>query len=139
MIDRAFKPGSMENSQRLADEQDRRRGSGKHFRGDRSHDQITERTISMGTHDNHVYPIFFRMVPNPFRHIADQMRDDGWEECLYGDETLTLLAERILTYLETHEGTALFKFLSGHLPGPAARCSTENGAVEHATHGRRGN
>lgn len=42
--------------------------------------------------------------------IADQMRDDGWEECLSGDETLTLLAERILAYLDTHEGTALFNF-----------------------------
>ena len=42
--------------------------------------------------------------------IADQMRDDGWEESLSSDETLALLAERILAYLATHEGIALFNF-----------------------------
>jgi hypothetical protein len=42
--------------------------------------------------------------------IADQMRDDGWEAGLSAGETLPLLADRVLAYLATHEGIALFNF-----------------------------
>jgi hypothetical protein len=42
--------------------------------------------------------------------IADRMRDDGWETDLSQGETLALLADRVLAYLATHEGIALFNF-----------------------------
>ena len=42
--------------------------------------------------------------------IADQMRDDGWVADLSEGETLPLLADRVLAYLATHEGIALFNF-----------------------------
>ena len=42
--------------------------------------------------------------------IADQMRLDQWESHLAQGESLTLLAQRALTYLATHEGIELFNF-----------------------------
>jgi hypothetical protein len=42
--------------------------------------------------------------------IADRMRDDGWETDLSEGETLAFLADRVLAYLATHEGIALFNF-----------------------------
>lgn len=42
--------------------------------------------------------------------IADQMRDDGWETDLSEGETLPLLAARVLAYLASNEGIALFNF-----------------------------
>lgn len=42
--------------------------------------------------------------------VIDQMRDDGWEANLSDGETLALVADRLLAYLATHEGIALFNF-----------------------------
>lgn len=42
--------------------------------------------------------------------VVDQMRDDGWEASLSDGETLVLVADRLLAYLATHEGIALFNF-----------------------------
>lgn len=42
--------------------------------------------------------------------VVDQMREDDWEKCLSDGETLALLANRILAYLATHDGIALFNF-----------------------------
>lgn len=42
--------------------------------------------------------------------IADTMRENGWEADLSDGETLALLADRVLAYLATHEGIALFNF-----------------------------
>ena len=42
--------------------------------------------------------------------VVDQMRDDGWEASLSNGETLLVVADRLLAYLATHEGIALFNF-----------------------------
>lgn len=42
--------------------------------------------------------------------IADRMAADDWTAVLSDGETLQVLAERVLAYLATHEGIALFNF-----------------------------
>lgn len=51
-----------------------------------------------------------RQMSSDASQIEDQMLDDGWEENLSDGETLTVLADRALAYLATHEGIALFNF-----------------------------
>ena len=44
--------------------------------------------------------------------IADQMRNDRWENALSDGETLDAVAQRAQAFLRTHEGIGLFNFFA---------------------------
>jgi hypothetical protein len=44
--------------------------------------------------------------------VADQMRNDHWENDLSDGETLDDVADRAFVFLRTHEGIALFNFFA---------------------------